>query len=183
MDDQQKVLLNDHGVLILPEELDHDVFALVLTACLMRPDQEIRLYCRGNGGDSRTSYAIIDIIQQHGNVVGLLTSEANSNHGVIFAGCPRRYVYPRARLGLHRTSLSEMYHIDAPYALNRHEEMETSDHTNARVYAAACKDQTQWGESFWYQQIDQQGSRGLILFDAPFLIECGMAQPISALKP
>ncbi len=183
MDDQQKALLNEHGVLILPESLEHDVFALVLTACLMRPDKEIRMYCRGNGGDCRASYAIIDIIQQHGNVVGLLTSEANSNHGVIFAGCPRRYVYPRGQLGIHRTALSEMYHIDASYALNRHEEMESGDRSNARIYSAACKDQKKWGEKFWYKQLDQQGSRGLKQFDADFLIKCGMALPISELKP
>lgn len=182
MDDQQKSLLNDHGVLVLPEELDHAVFVLVLTACLMRPDKEIRLYCRGNGGGSRESYAIIDIIRQHGNVVGLLTSEANSNHGVIFAGCSRRYVYPLGQLGIHRTALSEMYHIDAPYAQNRYDEMESGDRSNARIYASACNDQKKYGESFWYRAIDKQGSRGLKQFDADFLIKCGMAMPISDLK-
>lgn len=183
MDDQQKALLNEYGVLVLPETLEHDIFALVLTACLMRPDKEIRLHCRGNGGDSRASYAIIDVIQQHGNVVGLLASEANSNHGVIFAGCPRRYVYPRAQLGLHRVAHDAMYHIDAPYAKNRYHEFEASDRANAKIYAAACNDQAQWGESFWYQQLDQQGSHGVVQFDATFMITCGMALPISELKP
>jgi ATP-dependent protease ClpP protease subunit len=182
VDDQQKALLNEHGVLILPEELEHEVFALVLAACLMRPDKEIRMYCRGNGGDSRASYAIIDIIQQHGNVVGLLASEANSNHGVIFAGCSRRYIYPHGQLGVHRVALNEMYHIDATYAKNRYQEFEASDRANAKVYAAACKDQTRWGEDFWYTQIDEQGSRGVVQFDACFLITCGMAQPISDYK-
>lgn len=97
----------------------------------MRPDKEIRMYCRGNGGSCRTAFAIIDIIQQHGNVVGLLTSEANSNHGVVFAGCPRRYVYPRALLGLHRTALDELYHVDSPYARNRYDELEAGDRANA----------------------------------------------------
>lgn len=181
MDDQQKTLLNDHGVVVLPEELDHDAFVLVLTACLMRPDQEIRLYCRGNGGSCRSAFAIIDIIQDHGNVVGLLTSEANSNHGVIFAGCPRRYVYPRGMLGLHRTALDAMYHVDMPYAKNRFQELEVGDRANAKIFAAACSDQAQWGEDFWYSQLDQQGSKGLVQFDADFLIRCGMARPIREL--
>jgi hypothetical protein len=177
MTDDERKLLEEHGVLVLPEELEHSVYVLVLTACLMRPDKEIRLYCRGNGGDTRASYAIIDLIHQHGNFTGLLPSEANSNHGVIFAACHRRYVYPYGQLGIHRTALSEMYHIDAPYAKNRYEEFEAGDRMNACVYGKACKD-SRWGEAFWYRQIDTQGSRGLVQFDAAFLIECGMARPI-----
>lgn len=179
MTDDERKLLTEYGVLILPEELEHDVFALVLTACLMRPDKVIYMHCRGNGGDSRASYAIIDVIQQHGNVVGLLASEANSNHGVIFAGYPRRYVYPRAQLGLHRTAMNELNHVDAPYAKNRYHEFEASDRANAKIYAAACQDQTLWGESFWYQHLDRQGSHGVVQFDAAFMITCGMAKPIS----
>lgn len=182
MNEQQKALLNDHGVLVLPEELEHEAFVLVLTACLMRPDDEIRLYCRGNGGSCRTAFAIIDVIQDHGNVIGLLPGEANSNHGVIFAGCPRRYVYPLGMLGLHRTALDVMYHVDMPYAKNRYQELEVGDRANARIYAAACENQIQWGEEFWYRQIEQQGSKGLVQFDADFLIACGMARPAAELK-
>ncbi|HYE75876.1 MAG TPA: ATP-dependent Clp protease proteolytic subunit [Blastocatellia bacterium] len=182
MDDQQKALLNEYGVLVLPEELEHDAFALVLMACLMRPDKEIRLHCRGNGGSCRAGMAIVDLVREHGQFIGLLTSEANSTHGVIFAGCPRRYVYPSGSLGAHRIALSEMYHIDAPYARNRYEEMETGDRYNAKILASACKDQKRWGEKFWYRQLNQQGSRGLKQFDAKFLIECGMAEPITALR-
>jgi ATP-dependent protease ClpP protease subunit len=181
MNDQQKTLLNDHGVLVLPEELEHEAFVLVLTACLMRPDKEIRMYCRGNGGSCRTAFAIIDVIQDHGNVVGMLTGEANSNHGVIFAGCPRRYVYPRGMLGLHRTALDALYHVDMSYAKNRFHELEMGDHANAKIYAAACSDQTQWGEAFWYTQLEQQGSKGLVHFNADFLIKCGMARPVREL--
>lgn len=183
MDDQQKALLNDHGVLILPDEIDHDVFALVLTACLMRPDQPIKMYCRGGGGDATAARGIVDVIQYHGQVVGLLPGEANSAHGTIFAGCSQRYVYPGACLGVHRVALGSIDSVDARYAKNWHVGFDILDRATAKTLAAACTDQKKYGESFWYKTIDKQGSSGLTRFDAAFLIKCGMAQPISELKP
>lgn len=182
MDDKQKALLNDYGVLVLPDEIDHQVFVLVLTACLMRPDQPIKMYCRGGGGDATAARGIVDVIQQHGKVIGLLPGEANSSHGVIFAGCAERYVYAGASLGVHRVTLETLEDVDAHYAKNTHRRFDMLDRAAAKTLAGACKDQSKHGEMFWYKAIDKQGGSGLKSFDADFMIKCGMAQSISELK-
>lgn len=179
MTDAERELLEKHGVVALPEILDHDGYLLILSACLMRPDDPITLYCRGNGGSCRTANAIVDLVREHGQVRGVLLSEANSSHAVIFAGCPERYVYPHGLLGIHRTALEDMYHVDAPYARWQAEESDANDRYNAAIFAEACRGRAYYGVDFWYGEIEKAGSRGLKQFNAKFLIDCGMAVPVS----
>lgn len=182
MDDQQKALLNDHGVLILPDDIDHAVFVLVVTACLMRHDQPIKMYCCGDGGEAPTARRIVDVIAQHGRVIGLLPGDANSAHGVIFAGCSERYVYSGAGLGVHRVARGGINGLDAMHAQAQYDEMDGLDRAAAKTLAAACNDQKKYGESYWYRAIDRQGRNGVKRFDADFMIKCGIARPISELK-
>lgn len=179
MTDDERKLLEDHGVLILPDMIEHETFVLVLTACLMRPDKPIKMYCRGGGGDAVAARAIVDVIQHHGHVIGILPSQANSSHGVIFAACAKRYVYPGGSLGVHRVVMSELTNVDAPYAQNWHGGFELLDRAAADTYAAACTDQKKLSAAYWYRVIDKQGSSGLARFDAEFLIKTGMARPIA----
>lgn len=179
MTDDERKLLDEHGVLILPDEINHGVFQLVLTATLARPDKPITLYCRGDGGDSCAALALVDVIQRHGQFIGLLPGEANSSHSVMWAACEQRYIFPGGSIGLHRCARIELQHVDAGYARRAADEFDRIDRQCARVMAGACANQETHGESFWYDVIDRTGSRGLTFFNAEFLIECGMAKPIS----
>lgn len=178
MTDDERKLLEQSGAIILPEELEHPVYGLVLNACLLYSDKRLTIYCRGDGGSSRTANAIVDVVRQHGNVAGVLIGEANSSHGVIFAGCPQRYTYPNGLLGFHRTALEYIHGATGPYALNRAEDLERADRYNAQIYASACTPNGGYDASWWYDEIDK-ADRGMTLLSAFFLIECGMAKPIA----
>lgn len=179
MTDNERKLLEEHGVLVLPDLIEHDVFTLALTACLILPDKPIKIYCLGSGGDAMAARGIIDVIQHHGHVIGILPGAANSAHGLIFAACSQRYVYPGGALGVHRCLLSQITDVDAKYAQNWHSEFESLDRAAAKTLSEACADQKKLSETYWYRVIDKQGSSGLTRFDAAFLIASGMAKPIS----
>lgn len=184
MNDNQRRLLDETAVLILPEVIEHDTYEMVLEACLFRHAKGIHLFCRGNGGSSRDAYAIIDVIQDHGNVTGFLPGDACSMHAIIWAACAKRYVYPLGTIGLHMVALNHIDHIDAKYAFSIAREYETSDRRNAMILAAASTSGgLQFGCEFWLNTIRQNGSHGITEFDAHFLIDvCKMAQPASDWK-
>jgi ATP-dependent protease ClpP protease subunit len=179
--DQALKLLETQKAIILPEDLDHDCYVLIQMACLMYADDTLSLYCRGDGGSCRTANAIVDVIQAHGKVRGILAGEADSSHGIIFAGCPERYVYPHGAIGVHRTTVMQIDMVDAPYARNRHDDLEAGDQLNARILASACPTGSDLTADWWYKQIDETG-KGLRLFDSAFLVSKGIAKPASELK-
>lgn len=181
MNDRGWAFLESHKSIILPEELEHECYIVVQTACILYPNDWINLYCRGDGGGCRIANSIVDAVQTHGKVRGILAGEANSSHGIVFAGCPERYVYPNGALGVHRTVLHQIEMVDAPYARNRFEGLEAGDRSNARILASACPVGSELNAEWWYQQIAETG-KGLRLFDSAFLISNGMAKPASDLK-
>src|SRR5688572_30087298 len=108
MEDKQRDLLDRHGVLILSEEIEHDTYVLLLEALLHLGDKPLTLHCHGNGGISAVSRAMVDLIRQHGNVTGLMAGECNSSHGIVWASCQQRYVYPHGALGVHMVAKSQL---------------------------------------------------------------------------
>ncbi len=106
MDDAQRKLLEDHKTIILPEDIDHDSYALIAEAAILYPDDEIDLYCRGDGGCSRSALEIANVIKQHGHFVGLLTGEAYSTHVSIWAACQSRYCYEFSTINVHKVTVS-----------------------------------------------------------------------------
>jgi ATP-dependent protease ClpP protease subunit len=136
------------------------------------------MHCHGEGGDSCAAGAIVDVITQHGQVTGLLAGDANSCHGIVFAACATRYVYPGGRVGVHRVALESLSYVTADYAFSKARNFEAHDARNARILAAACADQVNHGEGFWYRMIDAN-SRALHHVTAPDLIKYGLARPIS----
>lgn len=182
MTDDERKLLEEHGVLILPEDIAHDAYVNIVEAALIRPDKPVTLYCHGAGGDSCTAGGIVDVIRRHGNVIGLLPGDADSCHGVIFAACATRYVYPGARLGVHRVVMGSLEHVTADYALKRAEGLQKHDVRNAHIFAQACTPDLRYDARFWLDAINDN-PRALHHFDAAFLIECGMARPIAEMIP
>lgn len=179
MTDNERKLLDEHGVLILPEEITHDTYALVAEALLIRKDKPMTLYCHGEGGDSCAAGAIVDLIRHHSLVTGLLVGEANSCHGIIFAACFRRYVYPGGIIGIHRVARPTLNHVSAEYAMAHYQDLESHDRRNAQIFADACESPYD-GFGFWFDMICAN-PRALKSLDASYLIECGMAQPIADL--
>lgn len=179
MNDTQKKFL-ERGMMVLPEVIDHATYETVLEALLIeRPTDEVRLYCKGDGGDSRAMAAIIDAIETHGNVTGVLLGEAISSHATIFAACPRRYVAPRGAIGLHKVSSYVNVPIDSTYARLLAAQQQFSDDIAAELYARIGGQTVSW----WRDQLNDTGCNGVKLMDARQLIAWGMAQPLSALVP
>jgi ATP-dependent protease ClpP protease subunit len=176
--DNERKMLEDHGILILPDEITHDTFVLIAEAILIRPRQSISLYCHGSGGDSCATGAIVDLIHHHGLFTGLLAGEANSSHGVIFASCFKRYVYPGGIVGIHRVARESLNHVSAEYAMAHYQDLESHDRRNAQIYANACEAAPHDSVDFWFKMISEN-PRALRSLDASYLIECGMAKPIA----
>ena len=178
MDEKQEKLLTERGVLVLPQEIEHETYEVVLEALLIAAGKEVRLHCNGDGGNSRAALAMVDLIRQHGQVTGLLAGMASSSHGVIWAGCTRRFVYPMGCIGLHMVGWNAFNsRIDSVTAAQIAHEYDAGDRQNAEVFAAAsimpC--------DYWYKLLRDTGSGHVVTFEAVKLIEMGMARPVSEL--
>ena len=168
--------MDEQRVVILPEEIDHSAYKMVLEAALKWPGQEIDLYCRGDGGFIRDAFAIIDVIRQHGNFTGLLTGMAFSSHADIWVACNKRYVYPLGAIGLHQVKIatSEQYK-DALYLNKKVQEGRRLDKMIASLFAGASK------KSFddWVGRLCYTGDNVEWIYEKE-IIELEMAEPISA---
>lgn len=170
MDDAQRKLLDETGTIILPDEINHEAFELVAEACLRCPDRELKLICRGDGGDARAALAIVDVIRAHGKVTGLLPGTAISSHAVIFASCFNRKVYSGGSIGIHEVARGEVYNIDSRHARLLHADFERINLSNAIILATACAEPLYCLSTWWLNQINETGSRGILTIDADDLI-------------
>lgn len=161
LDDKQRAMLDEFGVFVLPEEISHDVYATMVEVVRRRENQEITLFCRGNGGDSRSALAIVDLLRWHGFVTGVLISEANSSHGVIWAGCYKRFITENGLLGIHEVSVYPPHTMDGNHARLMTAELERVNQQFARVYASASNQDFDW----WLERLNQTRSGGLRFFD------------------
>lgn len=175
-DEAYKLLMED-DIIILPEEINHDTYVLLLRLLHSGRNKAIDLYCRGDGGSSRDALAMADLIRAHGEVTGLLAGAANSSHATIWASCATRYVYPLATIGLHRVSWSEVPHVDARSARLVSAEFEATDRCIAGILAGAAK--PEYNSDYWWTLLQDTGSRGVQEFTAQQMIDMGMALPIA----
>lgn len=176
MDDVQSKLLGK-GIIVLPEEIEHSTYEYVLEALLERAGQLVWMYCKGDGGDSRSALAIADLIGLHSNVVGLLVGEANSSHVTVWAACQTRYVSPNGGIGVHKVAWSSFDgRADSHNMRLVADQFDSTEAKTARILEAASDKGWDW----WLKLIQQTGSSGLRQFDAEAIIRMGMALPIAA---
>lgn len=179
MNDTQKQRLAN-GVFILPDEITHALYEDLLEALLvLRPHDEVRLFCRGDGGGTRTTLAIVDLIAQHGNVTGVLHGAAFSAHGLVWASCQRRYVSPNGCIGLHKVAGTDYGQMDSTYARHIAAEYERVEQIAAELLARISGRTS----GFWYDLMQDAGSSGCKIVEAARLIDMRMAHPLSALPP
>jgi ATP-dependent protease ClpP protease subunit len=179
MNEQAWRLLEKHATVVLPEEIDHSVYVMMLEALIEKRSEPIKLYCRGDGGDTRAALAIVDLLRQHGQVIGFLAGEANSSSAVIWAGTARRYVYPLGAIGLHKVSLGSLNtRVDSLYAAQIAREYTI---TEERI-AALLESISTRSAGKWSDLINDAGSGGIKQIFADELISLKMAQPISDYK-
>ena len=175
MDDAQRKLLEDRKTIILPDEIDHDAYSLIVEAAILYPDEEIDLICRGDGGYSSDAFAMIDIIRRHGKFVGLLPGVGSSSHGLVWAGCNVRYVYPFGKLGVHRVVKNSMPdNLTSDDLFQMAESPHQVDQEMALVYESASNR----GYAEWIRIIEGH-SIGLKWFKSKDLIQMKMALPIA----
>ena len=177
MDDNARKLLDEKRTIILPGDLNHDAYEMIVEAALLYPDDEIDLYCRGDGGDARDGFAIVDVIRQHGRFIGLLTGESNSSHVTVWAGCNTRYVYPLSAIGVHRIGSQKMKGtITAEVLEFMKKDYEYSENAVSEILAEISdKDVEFWNN----QQRMGNVTYKTTMFYADELIEMGMALPIA----
>lgn len=171
MDETRQKLL-DRGVLVLDAVIDHETYEDVLEGLLMRPEQDVRLYCAGEGGEARMALAIADLVQQHGRVIGMLPGPAMSSHATIWAACGTRYVFPHGRIGVHNVCWNTQRTLDAQSLNVLSNEFEALNRETALIYEAAST----WTLGYWQGAMGQAGSHGFTVFDAAALVGMGMAQ-------
>ncbi len=177
MTEDQKRLLAA-GIAVLPDELNHATYLYLLEALLVeRPAKEVRLYCRCDGGDSRSAFAIVDLIAQHGNVVGLLVGEADSAAVPIFAACQQRFVSAHGALGLHKVSWDGSRILDSESAALLAKDYENAERVSADLLAG-ISGQT---SDYWYSVIQSAHGHAVKLIESGELIARGMAQPLHQL--
>jgi hypothetical protein len=177
MNDTQSKLLKKN-VIVLPNGISPDAYEYVLEALMDTPDQKVQLYCRGNGGESRDAFAIADLIQQHGQVIGILAGAACSSHIICWAACSERYVYPYGALELHMVSSYISVPIDFTYAKLLAEGQDLADRRTAELLAKISEISCE----YWLTMIHSASSSGSTAILADELIAKGMARPIGELK-
>jgi len=183
MDEARAKLLREHGVLVLPEEIDHDAYALLVEALLLVDTlphmKAITLYCAGLGGDTNAALAIADLLQHRGDVIGLLPGQADSCHADVWLACSERYVFPLGSMGIHETKYTfhNGTHVDVRFARNYAADVRSYNERSARLLAGACADD-RFDTVYWLKVMEEIGSRGVRHYAAGWLIEMGIAKPI-----
>lgn len=176
MDDGAHRLLEMTKTIILPGEIDHDAYSMIVEAALLYPDDEIDLYCGGDGGLVRDSFAIVDVIKRHGNFTGLLAGMAYSSHADIWAGCNVRYCYPMSGIGLHRVKFSSGDSFkDARYFGLKAEEGNALDGMIAGLFADASNADA----SIWMKIIADAGDSIRWIYAEQIIRQYEMALPIA----
>lgn len=168
------VLPIDRGIVILPDEITHDTYRWIAETLLMKADRQIVLYCAGDGGSVRPGLAIVDLIYQHGNVVGMLPGGALSVHSWIWAACQTRYVYPHGGIGVHKVGYSELNRgLDSKSAAQLTSELEQYERYIAGIFAGASRSSADW----WFEQIQKAGREEYDMYPAARLMGLAMAKP------
>lgn len=186
MNETQEKMLLQRGVMVLPDSIEHetyqDILALLLLAESAWADKPLRLFCAGQGGSAPDAMAIVDLIQVHGNVIGMLPGEAQSSHVTVWAGCAARYIYPLASIGVHCLKWSNLNtRQDRQSLRQRDEELMMGEANVARVLAEACR--MEFGVSFWLNAMRDAGSDGVRIFNAATVVKMGMAKSIHRYYP
>jgi ATP-dependent protease ClpP protease subunit len=176
MDDAQMKLLEEHKIIILPEQIAHDTYRLIVEATIRCPDDEIDLYCRGEGGYSADTFAIVDIIRRHGKFVGLALGAVVSSHVTIWASCQKRYVYPHGRLGLHSvlSGVSMPEYMDAKTFIQKGSNCLHIDQADAEILAGSSNKDA----IFWLDKINN-AALGLEWITTAQIIQYDLAWPIA----
>jgi ATP-dependent protease ClpP protease subunit len=175
MDDSQSKLLENRKTIIIPENIDHDSYSLIVEAAVLYPDDEIDLYCRGDGGYSNDAFAMVDVIRKHGRFVGHLVGAAASSHGVVWASCAIRYVYPFGKLGVHRV-VKNM--LPDNLTSDHLSQMAESNHQVDQAMALIFESSSNLDYSKWRKIIDEY-SMCVKWFRSDDLIQMCMALPIA----
>jgi len=176
---KQQPLLEELGIILAPEEINYDgylglTWALILGRSL-HPEKALALHCCGVGGDVGYALAIVDLIQEDGNMDGIAIGRASSGHSVVWAACPRRYVYPNARIGVHQVRTGEWNNnqTERDYQLSSGRYEWINKRLIATYTAASNKNEDYWREIVYGAGIELKD------FDADDLLGLGMAKPIS----
>jgi len=178
MNETQKALL-EKGIIILPNEIGHDAYEMIAEALLSNPDREIKMYCAGDGGSPRDGFAIVDLVQAHGQVVGMLAGLACSAHSFIWTSCAKRFVYPHGAIGVHKIGYSELNRaLDSRTAQQHIAELEMYERWMAKLYAGDAQDDS----DSWYKVIQEAGRDEYMIFPAEILVKMGMARDVGELK-
>lgn len=178
MNDEQRRLLEDLNTLILPEYIDHSTYALVAEACTRMQNRRIELHCRGNGGSAQDALAIVDVLQGHGNVAGILAGSAESAHGIVFAGCRTRYIYPNASLGVHQISWNNAGDLDGIQAQEIADWTARRERLGAKILADACANDPYNTQDYWLAVMQIAGRIRIREYTCGELVAMGMGSAI-----
>lgn len=176
--------LLDHRIIVLPADITADTYTMLAETLILRQHQPITMLCAGDGGDSDAAVRIIDLICAHGAVTGILPGGAYSSHAAIFAACGKRYVYPKARFGVHAIALAGApARVDAKYARQLANDMDATNRVFITVMAEACSEHPWRSVKHWERNVFREaGSGSYKLFGSEHLVSMlGMARPIAEL--
>lgn len=180
MDEKQEKRLREYGVLVLPDEIDHEAYELVLDATLMRPNDPITIHCSGSGGSTWDALAIVDLVQVHGACIGILAGTSASAHLDIYAACRERYIYPNGRIGIHEAGYSGPDgKLDMNGSKSYLNDLEQLNLQIAQLYASASTLTIE----YWQTMLRQVGNSGCRWMMADEVIAWGMARPVAEWKP
>lgn len=170
-------LLMSLGVIITPPEIDDAFYKEMAWAISLgrkaHPRAKLRILCCGHGGWSYQALGIGDLLSSDGNIIGILNGYCASAHGIIWASCPERLVYPHATLGVHLGTYSELKEVNAVDVMHNYETLQWIDHRVASLYASISTEDV----DYWKGRI-RHAPGSLDDIHADELVEMGMARHV-----
>jgi len=180
-EDQQKAqpLLEKYGIIITPNEIDHDTYTELSWALQIgreiHKDAPLELRCCGIGGEGHRSFALYDLVRADGNIDGIALGRVSSGYSVVWSGCNRRFVYPSAVIGIHQAKNGAWIQgqLQSDYELGYKHSL-WSNNKLVEIYASISNQNT----DYWHDAVFSAGME-LLNLDARQLIELDMAKSIS----
>lgn len=152
---QQPLITLSPPMILFPSIVDEGTFFMLSWALELARDyhgEDVPILMRINGWGGHTSqmFSIVDLLQMDRNVYGYLYGENYSAHTIVWASCPKRFVFPNASLNIHNGALFKPEGVRENVQVMRRQLMsaENADRRMAKIYAAACENKT-YDEDYW----------------------------------
>ncbi len=187
-DDQKEKqpLLEQFGIVIVPKDINFNAYHELTWALKigrhLHPSKVLELQCTGYGGEVLFGLAIVNLIQNDGNIKGIALGSSVSTHSFIWASCADRRIYKTATIGIHEIAAVDYVRQNESFSgwirTERKEyelkvrDFQASNEIIANLYVKASNKNKRW----WLSKLSEGANTPIYISAKELVGDLGMAR-------